>query len=63
VIEGTGWIVPVGDVPALADRMLWCVEHAGEVRAMRDACRRAAEAATWPAYHRRLAELLRSLLP
>jgi glycosyltransferase involved in cell wall biosynthesis len=62
VTEGTGWIVPVGDVPALADRMLWCIRHPGEVRAMRDACRRAAEAATWPAYHQRLTALLRSLL-
>ena len=63
VTEGTGWIVPVDDVPALADRLIWCVEHAGEVRAMRDTCRRAAEAATWPAYHKRLAALMRSLLP
>ena len=63
VTEGTGWIVPVDDVPALAERMLWCARHAGEVRSLRDACRRAAEAATWPAYHQRLAALLRSLTP
>jgi glycosyltransferase involved in cell wall biosynthesis len=63
IIEGeTGWIVPVGDVRALAERMLWCARHAAAVRAMRDACRRAAEAATWPAYHRRLAELVRGLV-
>jgi len=58
----TGWIVPVDDVPALAERMLWCARHPGAVRALGGACRRAAEAATWPAYHRRLAELLRGLL-
>lgn len=64
VREGeTGWVVQVGDVPALAERMLWCARHPGEVRAMRDACRRAAEAATWPAYHQRLAALLRGFLP
>ncbi|HEY2737857.1 MAG TPA: glycosyltransferase family 4 protein [Thermoanaerobaculia bacterium] len=63
ITEGeTGWIVPVDDVPALAERMLWCARHPGAVRALRGACRRAAEAATWPAYHRRLAELLRGLL-
>jgi glycosyltransferase involved in cell wall biosynthesis len=63
ITEGeTGWIVPVDDVPALAERMLWCARHPGAVRALRGACRRAAEAATWPAYHRRLAELLQGLL-
>jgi len=64
IAEGeTGWVVPVDDVPALAERMLWCARHPAEVRAMREACRRAAEAATWPAYHRRLAEVVRSLVP
>ena len=59
VREGeTGWVVPVEDVEALTERMLWCVRHPAEVRTMRDACRRAAETATWPAYHRRLAELV-----
>ena len=58
----SGWIVPVGDVPALAARMLWCARHPTAVRAMRDACRRAAAAATWPAYHRRLAALVRDLV-
>ena len=63
VDEGeTGWIVPVDDVQALTERMLWCARHPGEVRARRDACRRAAEAATWPAYHRWLADLVRRLV-
>ncbi|HEX6902209.1 MAG TPA: glycosyltransferase family 4 protein [Thermoanaerobaculia bacterium] len=62
VTEGrTGWIVPVEDVNALAERMLWCIRHRDEVRALRPACRKAAEAATWGAYHRRFAELIRSL--
>ena len=61
VTEGrTGWIVPVNDVEALADRMAWCLRHPQEVRAMRPDCRRAAETATWPAYHGRFAELVRS---
>src|SRR6185369_9189753 len=63
ITEGeTGWIVPVDDVRALSERMLWCAGHPGAVRALRAACRRAAEAATWPAYHRRLAALVRRLL-
>jgi glycosyltransferase involved in cell wall biosynthesis len=62
VTEGkTGWIVPVEDPAALAGKMLWCVRHPETVRALRPACRRAAEAATWPAYHERLAELLRRI--
>ena len=58
----TGWIVPVGDGGALAEQMLWCARHPAEVRAMAPACRRAAETATWPAYHHRLAELMRGLV-
>lgn len=64
VTEGkTGWIVPVEDVDTLAARMLWCVRHPEAVRALRPDCRRAAEAATWPAYHERLAALIRTLVP
>lgn len=63
VTEGkTGWIVPVEDVEALTGRMLWCAEHPQALRSLRPACRAAAQEATWPAYHRRLAELLRRLL-
>lgn len=63
VREGrNGWVVPVEDAGAFAERMLWCVRHPDEIRAMRDECRRSAEAATWPAYHERLAVLMRSIL-
>jgi glycosyltransferase involved in cell wall biosynthesis len=63
VTEGrTGWIVPVEDAGTLAERMAWCVRHPDAVRALRADCRRAAEAATWPAYARRFTDLLRSLL-
>ncbi|HEY6321345.1 MAG TPA: glycosyltransferase family 4 protein [Thermoanaerobaculia bacterium] len=58
-----GWIVPAGDAAALAERMAWCVRHRETVRGMREECRRSAAAATWPAYHHRLTELLRSLVP
>lgn len=62
VTEGeTGWIVPVEDVAALAERMAWCAGHPEEVRGMGPECRKAAEGATWPAYHGRLAELVRGL--
>jgi glycosyltransferase involved in cell wall biosynthesis len=63
VREGkNGWIVPVEDVAALADRMDWCARHPEAVQALGEDCRRAAESATWPAYHRRLVDLLREIL-
>jgi glycosyltransferase involved in cell wall biosynthesis len=63
VTEGrTGWIVPLEDADALAERMLWCARNSEAVRALRPACRRAAEAATWPSYHGQLAELLHKVL-
>jgi len=58
----TGWVIPVEDVDGLTDRMLWCARHPADVRAMSAACRRAAATATWPAYHRRLADLIRRLM-
>ena len=51
----TGWIVPVEDAAALAERMAWCAGHPDAVRALRGDCRRAAESATWGAYRHRLA--------
>jgi glycosyltransferase involved in cell wall biosynthesis len=64
VTEGeTGWMVPFEDVDALAARMLGCARSREAVRSMRPACRRAAQAASWPAYHERLAELFRRLFP
>jgi glycosyltransferase involved in cell wall biosynthesis len=58
-----GWIVPAGDAAVLAERMTWCVRNRDGVRGMRERCRSSAEAASWPAYHRRLAELLRAVVP
>lgn len=64
VVPGrNGWIVPAGDAAALAEKMIWCARNREAVRAMREECRRSADAATWSAYHRRLAELLRGLVP
>jgi glycosyltransferase involved in cell wall biosynthesis len=57
-----GWIVPAGDAGALARQMSWCAANPVAVRAMRERCRRSAEAASWPAYHRRLTALLRTLV-
>ena len=56
-----GWIVPVEDVHALEDRMRRCVRNPEAVRSMREDCRRSAAAATWEAYHERLAALIRRI--
>jgi glycosyltransferase involved in cell wall biosynthesis len=63
IVEGrNGWIVPVEDAATLAARMAWCAANAGAVRALGAFCRRSAESATWPAYHRRFVDLLREIL-
>jgi glycosyltransferase involved in cell wall biosynthesis len=58
-----GWIVPAGDAAALAERMLGWARNPDTVRGMRADCRRSAETATWPAYRRRFADLIRALVP
>ncbi|HVT18469.1 MAG TPA: glycosyltransferase family 4 protein [Thermoanaerobaculia bacterium] len=58
-----GWVVPTGDVTALAERMAWCVRNRETVRRMREHCRQSARLATWAGYHSRLAELLRAIVP
>lgn len=58
-----GWVVPVEDAGALAERMLWCARHRAELAALRAACRRSAAAATWEAHHARVVALLGGLLP
>jgi glycosyltransferase involved in cell wall biosynthesis len=63
VEEGlNGWVLPVADRAALAERMFWCVQNSAAVRAMRPACRRSAQTATWESYHRRFVDLLASLV-
>jgi glycosyltransferase involved in cell wall biosynthesis len=58
-----GWIVPAGDVEALAGRMTWCAQHPDEVRAMAPAVRAQAEHYSWEAYRHRVCDVLLKLLP
>jgi glycosyltransferase involved in cell wall biosynthesis len=58
----TGWVVPVDDVAALAERMGWCVEHREEVRGMRGDARATAQRHDWVAYRRRFSDLIRVLI-
>jgi glycosyltransferase involved in cell wall biosynthesis len=64
VEEGrNGWVVPAGDIGALAERMLRCARGREELRRMRPACLESAAAADWSVYRARLPGLLRSLVP
>ena len=53
-----GWLVPVADASALAERMAWCVENRAALTAMRPAARSAAERYDWGRYGERLAEVM-----
>jgi glycosyltransferase involved in cell wall biosynthesis len=45
VIEGrTGFLVPAGNVDALAERLSWCLDHPQDLAAMRDECLKVARA-------------------
>lgn len=63
VREGeSGWIVPVGDVEALAERVRWCAENADILRAMRSRAREDALAYGWSAYRARVGALMTQML-
>ncbi len=57
-----GWVVPLGDIESLADRMLWMVEHRTELEPMRVLARRTAEKYSWDDYQKRLVDVLQTIL-
>lgn len=55
VVAGeTGWLVPMRDPAALADRIAWFADHRRELPAMREAARRMAATRTWQHYTDRI---------
>jgi glycosyltransferase involved in cell wall biosynthesis len=42
-----GLLAKVGDVDDLADKLLWCYHHRGELHSMRPLCRKTAEQFSW----------------
>lgn len=61
--EGTnGWVVPLNNAPALAERMAWCVENRAALAAMRPAARAAAERYSWDSYGERLTAVMTGIL-
>jgi glycosyltransferase involved in cell wall biosynthesis len=62
VREGVdGFVVPVRDVEALADRLLWLCDHSGQRDAMGEKARDRAKAYSWDAYRARLADKIQAL--
>jgi len=57
-----GWVVPLADTPALAERMSWCVENRAALAAMRPAARAAAERYDWGHYGERLAAVMAKIV-
>jgi len=50
----TGFLVPIRDPAALAEKISWLLEHRSERAAMRAACRARAEKISWASYRRSL---------
>jgi glycosyltransferase involved in cell wall biosynthesis len=57
----TGWLVPMRDPAALAERIAWMADHRAALPAMREAARRRAAARTWDAYTTRILAAIDSL--
>jgi glycosyltransferase involved in cell wall biosynthesis len=57
-----GWVVPLGDAVALAERMAWCVDNRAALAGMRVAARAAAERYSWDAYGTRLVAVMKAVL-
>jgi alpha-maltose-1-phosphate synthase len=45
-----GWVVPIRDITALADRLAWSLENREQLEQMGDISRRKAAAWTWDRY-------------
>jgi len=58
----SGWVVPAGDVDALAAQMQWCVEHPEQVAGMQKTAVNAAQDYTWAAYRDRVTDVLASVV-
>ena len=58
VVDGeTGFVVTLGDIDALADRIAWCANNRDAAYAMGQKARKAIRPFTWDAYGKRTAQL------
>ncbi|MFB9844076.1 glycosyltransferase family 4 protein [Mucilaginibacter ginsenosidivorans] len=53
-----GWLVPPGEVDALAEHLRWCVGHRDEVAACGRAAKKKAGSYQWPEYRQNLMKLV-----
>lgn len=58
----SGWVVPLADAHALAERMAWCAENRTALAEMRPAVRAAAERYDWSRYGERLTAVMAGIL-
>ncbi len=59
----TGWLVPIRDPSALADRMAWFADHRRELPAMREAARKMAFSRSWASYTRQILDAINAACP
>ncbi|MDB9313246.1 glycosyltransferase family 4 protein [Spirulina sp. CS-785/01] len=57
-----GFIIPIRDVEALQDKLLWCHQHPQELAEMGQAARQRAEQLTWGLYRQRLKRTVEEIL-
>jgi len=50
----TGWLVPIRDSSAIAERIAWLADHRGEIPRLRAAAREMAARRTWAEYTRKI---------
>jgi len=63
IIEGeNGWVVPKGDIEALAERMEWCFKNEDVLYSMREKARLSVLEASWSNYHDRLISVMKTIL-
>ena len=58
-----GWVIPAGDVTALAERLQRCIEHPNELHAMRELAERSAAQRPWAVYRRELFDAICAAMP
>jgi glycosyltransferase involved in cell wall biosynthesis len=58
----SGWVVPLADAQALAERMTWCAENRAALAEMGPAVRAAAERYDWSRYGGRLTAVMAGIL-
>jgi glycosyltransferase involved in cell wall biosynthesis len=57
-----GFVLPIRDVHALAEKILWCYEHRNEADAVGEAALRTVQEFTWERYAARVVAMYRTLL-